>query len=83
MKLFKRLASMVLAMVMIVTTLSLGFTSMALIQQSKADVTVSIVVPETIYLKPGTSQMQYYIAGAATARRPQRTRVRAVLTASA
>ena len=64
MKLFKRLAAMVLAMMMIVTTLSVGMTSMATISTDpKGELPVTVVVPETIYLTPGGNQMQYFYAG--------------------
>lgn len=65
MKTFKRVSSLFLALVMIVTMLSTGLTSLAAISVSKDDVSVSITVPELIYLTPGATTFQYYIAGAA------------------
>ena len=59
-----------LYIVMIVTMLSVGLTSQASIVQSKENVTVSIVVPETIYLTPGGKTFQYFIAGAANGSTP-------------
>ena len=70
MKIFKRMTAMAMAMVMIVSMLSIGLTSQASILDSKSNVTINVVVPETIYLKPGTADFQYYIAGAANGNAP-------------
>ena len=73
MKFTKRLMSLLLAVVMVVTMLGSGLTSLASITVSSAPVTVSITVPELIYLTPGSTSFQYYIAGAANGVTPSAT----------
>lgn len=70
MKTFKRVSSFLLAVVMIVTMLSTGLTSLASISIAKDDVTVTVTVPELIYLTPGATSFQYYIAGATNGSTP-------------
>ena len=70
MKTFKRVSSFLLALVMIVTMLSTGLTSLASISVSKDDITVTVTVPELIYLTPGATTFQYYIAGATNGSTP-------------
>ena len=65
MKLGKKILSLLLAVIMVTTMLTGSLTSLASITVSNSPVTVSIVVPELIYLTPGSSSFQYYIAGAA------------------
>ena len=70
MKTFKRVSSFLLALVMMVTMLSTGLTSLASISVSKDDITVTVTVPELIYLTPGATTFQYYIAGATNGSAP-------------
>ena len=73
MKTLKKLTSLLLAVVMILTMLSTGMTSLASIVSGKTSITVSVIVPELIYLKPGTGTFQYYISGAAPGNSPSPT----------
>ena len=73
MKFTKKLLSLLLAVVMVITMLGGSLTSLASITVSDTPITVSIVVPELIYLKPGATSFQYYIAGAANGVAPSST----------
>ena len=73
MKKTKRIVSVLMAVAMLLTTVSSGLSAFASVSVTNSPVTVSIVVPELIYLTPGATSFQYYIAGAANGTTPSTT----------
>ena len=63
MKFTKRILSLLLAVVMVVTMLNSSLVSLASITVINDPVSAAIVVPELIYKTPGADTFQYYIAG--------------------
>jgi len=74
MKTTKKLLSFVMAVVMVVTMCAIGFTASAGINVTPTSVTVTVVVPELIYLTPGANTFQYYIGGVINGNTPSATK---------
>ena len=69
MKTTRKLFSILLAAALLLSTVSAGLSVSADASDSGAG-SVDIIVPETIYLKPGTNTAQYYLSGAPTGSQP-------------
>lgn len=73
MKKTKRVISFLMTFVMLLTMVSSGLSALAAVNITNSPVTVTIVAPELIYLKPGATNFQYFIAGAANGVAPSKS----------